>query len=97
MYWWRKEKKNLKEAAKETPNKYFASDEVTKYQYILYPELETRRWTDLYREWHREREFFKKASDRHLPLSHIIEDPRDVTGSFRMYLLPHPQDVVVGK
>ncbi|KAG2851891.1 hypothetical protein PC116_g19603 [Phytophthora cactorum] len=94
MYWWRKEKKNLKEAAKETPNKYFASDEVTKYQYILYPELETR---DLYREWHREREFFKKASDRHLPLSHIIEDPRDVTGSFRMYLLPHPQDVVVGK
>ncbi|KAG3140773.1 hypothetical protein PI126_g15830 [Phytophthora idaei] len=42
MYWWRKEKKPLKEAAKETPNKYFASDEVTKYQYILYPELETR-------------------------------------------------------
>ncbi|KAG6961424.1 hypothetical protein JG688_00009086 [Phytophthora aleatoria] len=37
IYRWWKEKKNLKKAAKEAPNKYFTPTEVTKPQYILYP------------------------------------------------------------
>ncbi|KAG2769871.1 hypothetical protein JG687_00013493 [Phytophthora cactorum] len=42
IYRWRKDKKKLKEAAKEAPNKYFAPSEPTKPQCILYPELKTR-------------------------------------------------------